>query len=377
MACILVSLVSEQTIPNLLLMKELSGVDKYLLISTKAMEEKDRSTCIIAASGLPEEQFKRILVQEDVLSSIDEQLRALFRRRSTSSDDPFLCNTDEFIVNLTGGTKIMSIATYNCFKERNSKIYYIPIGKNQYFQIYPEIPSGEHPINYRVDIPTYLTAYGVTIENSKKIYSVKKDADQTQRFFDCYIKAAPSDLELIDSLREYRKKKIAIAEVDGLASFLERFSFRPSDPENLSKDDVKYLTGDWFEEYVFSLFKSKLQFSDKYIATGINIRRRQTPNEFDVMFMLQNNLHVIECKTSIGDGDKSILVETLYKSAALRKDFGLAAKTYLFTLTEGGKEKTQIKPGDIDRGRMLGVDIIDRGILLDQNKLDGFFQKLR
>ena len=175
MARVLVSIVSDQTIPNLLLMKELSGIDKYLLISTEAMEKKERSTCIKIASGLPDERFKTILVKEDVLSSIDGQLSALLTASSTSADDPFLYDTDEFIVNLTGGNKIMSIATYNFFKERNSKIYYIPIGKNQYIQIFPETASGEHSITYRADIQTYLTAYGVTIVNPKKIYSVKKD----------------------------------------------------------------------------------------------------------------------------------------------------------------------------------------------------------
>ncbi len=50
---VLVSVISEQTIPNLLLIKEFEGkYDDMLFISTKQMEEKGQSRWIERAAGI-------------------------------------------------------------------------------------------------------------------------------------------------------------------------------------------------------------------------------------------------------------------------------------------------------------------------------------
>ncbi len=49
----------------------------------------------------------------------------------------------EFVVNLTGGTKIMSIAAYEYFKDFSSKMIYVPIPKNEFITPFPKKSPGK------------------------------------------------------------------------------------------------------------------------------------------------------------------------------------------------------------------------------------------
>ncbi|GEM_PF-3911466 len=59
--------------------------------------------------------------------------------------------------------------------------------------------------------------------------------------------------------------------------------------------------------------------------------------------------------------NKNILNDTLYKLAALRKDFGLYVKAYIFTLTEQG-----VQQAHIDRSRLMDIKIVDGSTLKDK-----------
>lgn len=357
MANILVSLVSEQTIPNVLLIKELPDIDQYLFISTKKMEASGRSQWIIKASGIEGKFIKIITVTEDSLVDIEEKLRGL-----AFNDD------DVFFVNLTGGTKIMSIGVYNFFRNKQGSIFYMPIGKNVYRKIFPEVKNKEKPINCRVGIEEYLTSYGVEIINKQSTNTLLKSSEYTRRFFEYYIQAPSSDIDLLDSLRPYRgKNNVNIDKINGLEAFLQRLNFDPYSPGRLTKAEIKYLTGEWFEEYIYSWLKSGLGLSEAAIVDGIQIKRKDAQNEFDVMFTYNNALYVIECKNSVFDkqGNKNIMNETMYKLAALRMNFGLFAKAYLFTLSECGKDRGKIQQTYIDRSEVLNIKILDGRLLKD------------
>jgi len=357
MANILVSLVSEQTIPNVLLIKELKLIDKHLLVSTEKMERFGKSQAIISASGISPDKFFEppaetpfkppiITVIEDSLSDIEIKLKSL------NFDD-----NDVFFVNLTGGTKIMSIGVYNFFRNKRSQIFYIPIGKNIYRQIFPEIKQPDVLITHNLSVNDYLTSYGIEITNAADIHGLSVDAKFTTEFFNVYL-ANPLP-QVVQTLRSLRgKKSVAIDSVAGLRPFLQDISFPLTSSDHLTQAQIKYLTGDWFEEYIYSLIQS----SSSTVATGIKIKRGKVENEFDVVFTRENGLYVIECKTNVIDSEtgKNILGETLYKLAALRKDFGLYVKAYIFTLTEKGVQQSHI-----DRSRLMDIEIIDGTILKD------------
>ena len=371
MSNILISLLSEQTIPNLLLIKELPLIDRYLLISTKKMEKRKVSHWIMEASGLSQNQFQIISVIEDSLSDIENQLHCL------EFDDE-----DSLFVNLTGGTKIMSIGVYSFFMKKGGKIFYIPIGKNVYRQIFPEIKNRENTIHYRLGVKEYLTSYGIEIRSTNLNHLVKPPAF-TASFFQTYLTYSQENKfqEVIKELRQHRNKNRHPID-DAEQIFLEKIQFpEPSQGDQqrpfLTKKEIRYLTGDWLEEFVYSMVQNYLELDKRYIAVGIQIEKNKVRNELDVLFMYENTLHVIECKTELVDSGINLINDSLYKSAALRKDFGLSAGSYIFTLTNIGEEKSDIRKSHQERSDVLGIKIIDGAMLQDVGRMQSFFNGIK
>ena len=87
------------------------------------------------------------------------------------------------------------------------------------------------------------------------------------------------------------------------------------------------LTGDMFEYYIYLLVKD-LGFDD--IEIGVEIEDEGIVNEFDLLLMKDNHLHVIECKHR---GFKTLdLEELIYKYSTLRRVVDEDAKGIIISL---------------------------------------------
>ena len=97
---------------------------------------------------------------------------------------------------------------------------------------------------------------------------------------------------------------------------------------NLDKEYIfQTLTGDMFEYYVYLLVKD-LGFDD--IEIGVEIEDDEVRNEFDLLLMKDNHLHIIECKHR---GFKTLdLEDIIYKYAALRRVVDEDAKAVIVSL---------------------------------------------
>ncbi|MBD3373956.1 DUF1887 family protein [candidate division KSB1 bacterium] len=364
MSTILVSLVSDQTLPNIFFIRELDNVDFYLLLTTPQMEEKNKSDSIIAASGKEKKLFTIITVKETSMTEISAALDMLDFKDS-----------DQFIVNLTGGTKIMSIAVYNYFRNKSSEIYYLPIGKNEYHKIFPEVKKKEHDLKYRISVQDYMTACNVDILNPNDLNQLVRPVVYTKKFFDFFCTATTLDLRDISTIRDIMNKKkkklkkhpLPIEEYEWLGPFLERASFVPLAKGVLSLSEIRYLCGEWFEEFVYNLIKKEHSLDDCFIAKGIQIRRKDVQNELDVVFTLQNNLHTIECKTGLYDSSaqRNILDETIYKAQALRREFTLFVRSHIFTTVKHGSARTMIREHSERRSKLFGINLVEGGVLQD------------
>lgn len=123
---ILISLVSDQTRPNIQLINEFkSTTDLFLFLSTKGMENKGCRRWIENAARITEDAVNFVEIHE---FSFDNILSTL--------EGYGFSDTDTFIVNLTGDTKVMSIAAYEFFRHKNSKFIYITGGSDgKYIEI--------------------------------------------------------------------------------------------------------------------------------------------------------------------------------------------------------------------------------------------------
>jgi hypothetical protein len=341
MAQVLISLISDQTIPNVLFIKEYENkIDRYIFVTTKRMEQQGKLSWILNATGIQEEQYQKAVVVEDELISIDEELNRLELNRE-----------DEYILNLTGGTKIMSIGVYNYFLPRNSEIFYIPIGKNISRKIFPPVREREFAIAYRTDLMTYLTSYGIAVVNPNEIHHLSKSEVFTNTFFKRNYSNNRELTRLFYLKNDTQRERFHKAEIPTLFEWLEKIRFPFESKDNLTAKETFYLSGGWLEEYTYTFIKNLLQLPDAAIGLNVKIKRQNVSNEFDVMFVLDNTIYVLECKTGLTR--KDLYEETVYKLAALRKDFGLFVNSYIVTMTE--VRSTFWK----DRAALFNIQLID------------------
>jgi hypothetical protein len=298
----------------------------------------------------------------------------------------------EVLLNITGGTKIMALGAYNYFLSKFSettKVFYLDGGKNQFRQIYPPIEKNIISHNYKIDLATYLKSNGVR-DGAKRFYEIEdilkrnkthKDFSFSKKILEVFLNNRNHKIvEGINFLHanELREKQLKLEEYPAFNNHyadLIRFGFEPINKTKglLSKKETKYLTGDWFEEYVLFLVKRLFGFEGPEIGMGIHIYREGSPNEIDILFTHNNALYFIECKSSIstdGQINNSIYNDTLYKAAALKKEFGLYVNTYLFCTDD----LNQLNDNQKNRANYLGINLVGADYLKDESKLLKLFK---
>lgn len=256
----------------------------------------------------------------------------------------------QYCVNLAGGTRYMALAVQQVFEKFTTTFYYVQVEENMIVQsIFDDsIYDNDdifYPIRHRMTIAEYLRAH--EIENDLKHYPHKpiRSKGETSKFMDLWInqKLTRQDHDTIDILRNHyrNRKKISISGVETskdknnpaisyLSQFLRHIGFIPKQEGILTRKELEYLTGGWFEEYVYYLIEKHIKPQD--IAIGVTISRKgvQHNNELDVVFTKGNKLFVIECKTGV-QTDR-LFNEIVYKLCAIREALlGVSCYSYLFS----------------------------------------------
>ncbi|GEM_PF-337639 len=321
---ILLSILSDYLQPNFLLIKEMEGqYDELVFVTTPEMEKKEKGSHLEKALNLEPGSVKRITTTEDDFKTITDALAT----QLTADEET------AYIVNITGGTKLLSLALYEYLKDKDATFYYIPIGKNTIRNIdNTEIAQ----LGYRMNLTEYLTLSGLSFE---------------------------SDNSLIHTA----------SETEGLFGLCKDTDFHTSEVtrikdahEQATAEDRSYYSGTWFEEYCYNRLKKELKLDDKFICKSAKIFRKGSEtndNEIDIMFMKENILYMAECKvTTFGESKspKDAIEKYLYKLAAIAKDFGLRVNSYLLTLQDTKKMPLNSQKNLKKRMQILGIkDLID------------------
>lgn len=328
---VLVSILSDHLVPNYLFIKEMRGqYNELLFIGTPYTESKAIATHLENALENRKSNIKKVILESDQ-----------YQEGVQSLENISLPNDVQYIVNLTGGTKIMSLIVYDFFRKLNSSFFYIPIGKNTYCNIEEE---NMHALQYRISLREYFTLYGLHYECDNALL---KEAKTTFQFFE---KQKKQKFYLSGEIKKSHQAETAT--------------------------DKKYYAGEWFEEYTYLRIKKELNLREQDIAMSLKIYRedaQNNDNEIDVAFMYENTLYIIECKVSmLGYGKKpqQTIEEFLYKLAAISKDFGLIVRPYIFTLHKMEELPDGSLKGLQKRMQILGIRNIIDGKQLSKQKID-------
>ena len=238
-----------------------------------------------------------------------------------------------------------------------------------------------------MDLGQYFEVYGLShdLDNPKPLVGEMQATCTPSLLFDMFTKRKLSfnDYKVMEVLREkYRNwKYINIEEVENtvndtmipipnLSKFLEYIKFVPSKTGFLLHEELDYLTGGWFEEYVYRLIQQNVAPDD--IAIGVRIdgcTEIRHDNELDVCFIKNNQLFVIECKSGINS--ESMFNEIVYKVSSLKEVLlGLDCRSFIFSLK---KDPT----GDLKKiAKYMDVTFCDFDTLTREEKLKKMLKKM-
>lgn len=413
---LLVSLVSDQTMPNIQLIKELDDATNYLFITTEKMEKVGTRKWIEQTCNINEPPF--LIVNEYSFSDIEYKL-------STYDFDVY----EKIYVNISGGTKIMTMVSELFFKNIGANIYYVTGNKNEYIQVFPKKKNNTFYFERKITLADYLHAYGFAFKSKAPSY----DLMTAKPIIDVYSsdEKIRTHIEAIMYLNKQRNKQKGVKSEDfhKVQGFLSEIKFNPQKERTLNDIEVKYLSGEWFEEYIGLSIKNELNLTDNEIFIGTNIfkeigkdkdknkldlllgeeaikkltekrkkednnNEQKSTNEIDVMFVYNGRFYSIECKSSIIaiktilDKDENpkekqynILGETIYKSDSLKNKFGLYSQTTIITLTDlyeywnSGFDKVQQynKAREmeelINRANLSNIKLVDRKMIRNSSSI--------
>ena len=381
MANVLISLVGDQTVPNVFLIRDpaFRMIDAYIFVTTPLMEERCRLKNIITSTGLPPESWSRLSVEADDLPAIREQLDSLQLPNQGN----------HYYVNLTSGTKLMSIALYEYFTQPGyrhcSSIFYIPIGKNAYLQVFPEAQRREQPLSYRITLQEYLSSYGIGLLKHKGASQLHRPPEYTAAAFPLFQEAMDSGQAFAKMMKDMRdryrqsRQKTGFELIIGprIEAFLERIHYSLPASGKLNKAAVEYLIGGWFEEWAYTRIRELLQLPESAIQFGVKVSRSNAEgvavdNECDVLFTFNNTLYIVECKAGLNS--KPLFEAAAYKLATLRSEFGQRVNALLLTPSSLRDSKGRLRKPYLDRARMHRLQLFDRDGL--RKELPGFLEGL-
>lgn len=318
--------------------------DNVLFIST--VEEADCINHLTKQLEISEEHVDKIIVKRHENNMLYEYICRTIKNK--------LNKDTQYYLNLAGGNRYMTLSVQHVFEEFNTLFFYTQTRENQIVKtifdnsIYDD-DDEVFPIKHRMTLKEYFCLYGLETDLDQPRPQVK-DIAYSQHLFTMFSQNMFShgDYEVLDTLREkYRNWKfIIISQVEhpdkdymtaipNLSKFLDYIGFVPERQGSLQMSEIEYLTGGWFEEYVYSLIKEVLRPDDITMGVHISNGRIRHNNELDVCFIKANKMFVIECKTGVST--EKMFNEIVYKVCALKEVLLGTSHSYIFSLKKDHK----------------------------------------
>ena len=374
MAKTLVNIITEDNpIPAFLFIKEKYEVgDRLMYISAKDTEED--LDALSELFNVPATHIDEIVLKHDIDEFTYEKIcRTVVTR---------LNHETHYCVNLAGGTRYMSLAIQQVFEDFNTEFFYVQVEDNLIVKSLfdDSIYNNDDyffPISYRMTIAEYLRAHEIQNDLANHDHNPIRSEKEAEYIFKLFTqeKLSRLDYETMELLRvHYRgKKKINIKnteeqekprypKIPNLTGFLYDMGFVPENKGVLLKSEIEYLTGGWFEEYVYYLVKKYIKPQD--LALGVHISRQgiKHNNELDVVFTKGNKLFVIECKTGVQT--ERLFNEIVYKLCAISEALlGVSCFSYIFSLKH---DESDVLKRIADN---MGISFVDHDILTNPRKL--------
>ena len=267
-------------------------------------------------------------------------------------------------LNATGGTKPMSIAAYEVFRDLHQPVFYVHPEQDRVIWLYPSKQAGQDLAD-RIKLPEFLQAYGATVTSQGETFGVPADdRELTEEIITriAYYSKALGALNYLAQqatgslkveLNPQQMNDYILADLIHLFSKHKRLSIDKQTLTFPTEEARFYVNGGWLEQHVWGqCLNIKKESGIQDIGRSVQVDRlhqgRPVRNELDITFLKDNRLYIIECKTKrFSAKDQGGGADTLYKLDTL-KDLlgGLQAKAMLISFTQPNDYDVQ-RAGDL------------------------------
>lgn len=260
------------------------------------MEAKHKSKYLANVLGIKKEKGEYDVLEvepynpEQILSALDTLIE--HSRGDT-----------QWVVNVTGGTKVMSQMAFTVFSETSkATIYYWPDTNDKLLELFPyvkEIPIMQTPL---INLADYLLAHGYTYTSLK----MERSRKEAEYYWNLVVKAG--DVRNVPVLEKARNKDYV-------------------------GTDKNYLSGGWFEEWLYYHLQEHYQLHNNQVGLSVKLhdimssRIEMTSRELDVVYVHNHNLYFWEAKVYTMSAIKNaVIMKDLFKLSAVRHMLGLKAQ---------------------------------------------------
>lgn len=365
---VMLCLLSDQVVPNLLSVHHFAP-DRLVLVQTPDMRHKRIACNLLAAlrKGNLDYDGRTDIVDlagEDNLEAIRACLADAFGRFPSA----------QWIANVTGGTKPMSLGAYEFFKAIGARLIYVNASRPSEFLGLDGRPleTGTHSLS----IAEFLAAYG--FESSKAEAKLAEAESRAAALWPVarVIAEHAADKNLVQvseqpQRRELRNKGIQLREGhcdhlpdivrSALAEHLHLDRRGTGLHGKVNKYGGRFLTGEWLEIFFWNLLHRHADaLGIQWVRLGVEARKAGgAPTEFDVAFMRQQSLCAIECKSGTQEHLDDPVAPLDKLEARIQQFRALRVKSWLATTTKKIlNESGGLLPHFQDRARIYDCRVI-------------------
>lgn len=372
---VLVCLISNQHIPNLLTVKAVSP-DNLVLLVTPGMKKKAGWFLKALAAGGLDYSGRANVIDITMENSVDETILTL---NAAYAERP----EDTWIVNVTGGTKPMSIGAFTFAQEHRLPALYI-VESDQQNAI--DLAGGS-PLNLdgqHVTATEFLSGYGYEIRNPIDLERQNQRAVAWQDLGAMltehhHVPAVRDFLGMLQGMKnvtgkKWEKKGLTLSLEDPLwisheglrKKICATFGLAEAGRAlvgHLDKPAIEFLTGKWLEYFVYGLLLPLVPEKVRCLQIGLTtgLPGQGESNELDVSFMTERSLCMVECKTGSQRHDEKGN-DVLYKMEAIKAGLGaLRVRAFLATTSPNiiDPDTGTTREALVNRSRLYDCTIIN------------------
>jgi hypothetical protein len=361
-----ICLVSQQAAANLLpaLDPALKPEKIVLVVTAKMQRQASHLTAVLKENAIQPELLQ--LRHEQDFHQIENELRELAARLEGSA----------VTLNITGGTKLMSVAAQSVAQARGWHMFYVDADTDRAIWLGQD-QTPPHPLQDKLKLRHYLRSYGFEL-TSKPNRSQASTAQQllTQTLVE-QVGSLEASISVLNALAQdaenRRSQGVSMNEwqrdsrsLDVLLRYFEdaqALTVTGAGIQFASEAARDFVKGGWLELHTIQAVHQvtgPLGIRDKAMGLEVQDVATQTRNELDIAFMARNRLFVIECKTARidrpqGQGDRNAppkANDTLFKLAEnCRRIGGLGTRGMLVSYRK-------LHEPEMKLAKALGIEVV-------------------